>query len=394
MASPNIHGTVPKKDNLVVVIDDDEIMRLSCEQILIKAGYKVETFGNGHDGIERIKQARPPLLVVDIKMPELDGFEVINLVRQIDPDLVIVVITGYATIETAVDAMKAGAYDFLPKPFTPSELRLIIDRGYERWRLTKEAQRLRREKEEVEHKFVTLVTHQLKAPLVAVKQYLDVLLYSFHDQLPEKGTEWVTRSQVRLGEMLTIIQDWLALARIDRGALCDRNATTDVASLVTEIIRDQQPPPGAREVTVEAELEPNLPPVCGDSVSIGLVVSNLVSNAIKYNRAGGKVQVVLSSAADHLILRVKDTGIGIPEDCLPRIFEEFYRVRSDETQSIPGTGLGLVICQRVITELGGSIEVESKAGEGTTFQVCLPVAEKKAAPETAQLHELTPGERK
>ena len=109
-------------------------------------------------------RSTPPLLVVDIKMPELNGFEVIKIVRKVDPDVVIVVITGYATIETAVDAMKMGAYDFLPKPFTPSELRMIIDRGFERWRLTKEAKRLRKEKEEVERKFVTLVSHQLKGP--------------------------------------------------------------------------------------------------------------------------------------------------------------------------------------------------------------------------------------
>ncbi len=392
MASPTLHGAVPHKDNLVIVIDDDEIMRLSCEQILIKAGYKVETFGNGNDGIRRIRQVRPPLLVVDIKMPELDGFAVIDLVRQIDPDLVIVVITGYATIETAVDAMKAGAYDFLPKPFTPSELRLIIDRGYERWRLTKEAQRLRREKEEVEHKFVTLVTHQLKAPLVAVKQYLDVLLYSYRDQLPDKGVEWVARSQVRLGEMLTIIQDWLALAKIDRGVYCDRAATTDIADLITDIIHDQQQLPISKDVVIETALEPDLPRVCGDSVSIGLVVSNLVSNAIKYNKPGGSVRVTASSERDCVVLKVEDSGLGIPEESLPRIFEEFYRVRSQETQEIPGTGLGLVICKRVITELGGSIELASKAGEGTTFTVRLPVADKTSASETPKLQESTPGE--
>ena len=114
------------KQNLIFVIDDDEIMRLSCKQILQKVGYVVETFGNGHNGIKRLREARPQLLIVDIKMPELDGFGVIDIVRKTDADLVIVVITGYATVETAVDAMKAGAYDFLPKPFTPSELRLIV----------------------------------------------------------------------------------------------------------------------------------------------------------------------------------------------------------------------------------------------------------------------------
>jgi signal transduction histidine kinase len=377
VATPSSPGTVSRKDNLVIVIDDDEIMRLSCQQILVKSGYKVETFGNGQDGIRRIRQVRPPLLVVDIKMPELDGFEVINLVRQIDTDLVIVVITGYATIETAVDAMKAGAYDFLPKPFTPSELRLIIDRGYERWRLTKEAQRLRHEKEEVERKFITLVSHQLKAPLVAVKQYLDVMLYSFRDQLPEKCLEWVTRSQLRLGEMLTLIQDWLALAKIDRGTFCDRSAATDISGLVRELIQSQQQLPESTDMRIETDVVPDLPCVAGDSVSIGMVVSNLVSNAVKYNHAGGSVRVQLSYGEGFVDLNVKDTGIGIPEDCIPRLFEEFYRVRSQETQDIPGTGLGLVICKKILTELGGSIQVESKSGEGTTLLVRFPVAEKK-----------------
>ncbi len=367
------------QDNLVMVIDDDEIMRLSCEQILKKVGYRVETFGNGHEGIERLKVARPPLLVVDIKMPELDGFEVINIVRKIDPDLVIVVITGYATIETAVDAMKAGAYDFLPKPFTPSELRLIIDRGFERWRLTKEAQLLRRQKEEVERKFVTLVSHQLKGPIAAVKQYLDVLLFSFREQIPEKALDWITRSQVRLGEMLTIIQDWLALARIDRGALCERNKATDLAQIVEYVVREQQQVPGSSDVSINTSVAPDLPFVAGDPVSLSMLVSNLVGNAVKYNRPGGTVAVSLSFDGKAVVLEVRDTGIGIPAESLPHLFEEFYRVKSPDTQNIPGTGLGLVICKRIATELGGSIEVDSKVGSYTKFIVNLPFAEKPVA---------------
>jgi signal transduction histidine kinase len=362
------------QEKLVVVIDDDEIMRLSCEQILKKVGYKVESFGNGHDGIRRIKEIRPPLLIVDIKMPEIDGFEVIDIVRKLDPDLVIVVITGYATIETAVDAMKAGAYDFVPKPFTPSELRLIIDRGFERWLLTKEAQRLRREKEEVEHKFVALVSHQLKTPLVAVKQYLDVLMFTTRDQLPGKAVEWIGRSQSRLSEMLTIIQDWLALAKIDRGALCDRNSATDLAAIIPDIIRGHQQLPGAGDVTFATHLPPNSPNVAGDAVSISMLLSNLISNAVKYNRPGGTVVIRAEVHGGCLQLQVADTGIGIPEDCMSRLFEEFYRVKSEATQQIQGTGLGLVICKRIVDELDGTIEVASREGEGTTFTVRLPLA--------------------
>ena len=367
----------PSEEKLVVVIDDDEIMRLSCEQILGKVGYRVETFANGHDGIRRLKEIRPPLLVVDIKMPELDGFEVIRSVRQFDPDVAIVVITGYATIETAVDAMKAGAYDFLPKPFTPGELRMIIDRGLERWRLIKEAQRLRHEKEEVERRFITLVSHQLKSPLVAVKQYLDVMLYSLQGQLPEKAVEWVGRSQVRLGEMLTLIQDWLALSKIERGSWCDPAASTSLAPIVADIVQDQRQLPLAAALTIEVALAADLPPVCGDRVSLSMLVSNLVGNAIKYNRPGGSVSISSTHEDGWVKLVVRDTGIGIPQEYIPRLFQEFFRIKTEETQDIPGTGLGLVICKKIVTELGGSIEVSSQEGLGTTFLVHLPVAEMK-----------------
>jgi two-component system, sensor histidine kinase and response regulator len=374
----------PAQEQVVVVIDDDEVMRLSCQQILNKAGYRVETFGNGHDGIRRIHELKPPLLIVDIKMPELDGFEVIDIVRKVDPDLVVVVITGYATIETAVDAMKAGAYDFLPKPFTPNELRLIIDRGYERWRLTKEAQRLRREKVEVERKFVTLVSHQLKTPLVAVKQYLDALLLGSRDQLPSRAVQWIERSQLRLEEMLTIIGDWLALSRIDSGALCERSAVTDLAAVIADVTRVQQQLPGSPEIVCTVSVASDLPPVCGDGVSITMLVENLVSNAFKYNRPGGRIAIKASRTGEAIVLEVSDTGIGIPDAAIGRLFEEFYRVKGDATQNIAGTGLGLVICKRIVRELGGTIDVRSREGEGSTFIIRLPFSDSGKAAQTSK----------
>jgi two-component system, sensor histidine kinase and response regulator len=363
------------KENLVVVIDDDEVMRLSCEQILTKVGYRVETFANGHDGIRRLQEVGSPLLVVDIKMPELDGFEIIRIVRDLDPDLAIVVITGYATIETAVDAMKAGAYDFLPKPFTPGELRLIIARAFERSRLIREARRLRREKEEIERRFITLVSHQLKSPLVAVKQYLDVLLFSPQGQLPEKAIQWITRSQVRIGEMLTLIQDWLALSKIERGSCCDRNASSHLAPIVEDIVQDQRQLPIASDLTITVAIPPDLPPVCGDRVSISMLISNLVGNALKYNRPGGSVSITASYADRWIDLAVSDTGIGIPQVHIPNLFQEFFRIKTEDTQDIPGTGLGLVICKRIVSEIGGSIEVKSEESKGTTVLVHLPAAE-------------------
>jgi two-component system sensor histidine kinase/response regulator len=368
---------LPAQEKTIFVIDDDEIIRLSCEQILRKSGYKVETFGNGYEGIERLKQVKPPLLIVDIKMPELNGFEVIKIVRKLDPDLVIVVITGYATIETAVDAMRMGAYDFLPKPFTPGELRMIIDRGVERWRLSKEAQLLRKQKEEVERKFVTLVAHQLKGPLGAVKQYLDVLLYTRQNQLPEEAIEWISRSQIRIVEMLGLIHDWLMMAKLERGALCDRNASSDLTLIIESILREYRQLPSAENLKLSAEISPGFPQVRGDSGSLSMLVENLISNAVKYNKPDGSVAIRAGHDAHWITLEIRDTGLGIPSTFRQHLFEEFYRVKTPETQDIPGTGLGLVICKRIVAELGGSIEVDSKEGEYTVFTIRLPVAESK-----------------
>jgi len=367
-----------------VVIDDDEVMLLSCREVLGRAGYAVETFDNGLEGIARIRQAPPPVLVVDLKMPGMDGFEVIRQVREHAPSVVIVVMTGYATIAHAVDAMKAGAYDFIPKPFTPAELRLIIGRAFERWQLASQSQRLRLEKEAVERRFVTFVSHQLKSPLAAVRQYLDVLLYTQKADLPERAAEWIRRSSVRVAEMVAIIDDWLALARIERGQLSETNAAVSLAQVVSEVVQAQRTQAADAAVTVVEQLGQELPAVRGDLVTISMVVTNLVNNAIKYNRKGGTITVRARVEAGAVLLEVEDTGIGIAAEAVPKLFQEFSRAKTKETADIPGTGLGLAICRRIMTELGGTIDLRTVEGSGTTVMVSFPLGTSAEAPPQKQ----------
>lgn len=363
------------------MIDDDDVMLLSCRRILEKAGWEVETFSNGHDGIARLEMVRPQLLLVDLKMPELDGFQVIERVRAIDPDIVIAVLTGYATIASAVDAMKAGAYDFLPKPFTPDELRLLVNRGFERWHLVAESARLRREKEEAERRFVTFVTHQLKSPVVAAKQYLDVLLFTASSDLSPQAVDWLSRSQARLGEMLSLIEDWLTLSRVERGNFCDCGATTDLREVAERAVDAIRPQADSANLIVGVHATGSVQ-VRGDSNSVATIVSNLLSNAVKYNRPGGSIDVSVSPGERMGVLEVADTGIGIAEECLPSLFREFARVRTEATADVPGTGLGLAICKKIVGELGGTIEVQSKKDEGTRFVVRIPKAEEARGPKS------------
>jgi len=174
------------------------------------------------------------------------------------------------------------------------------------------------------------------------------------------------------------------LAKLDKGTLCDRNASSDLAKVVDSVINEYRQLPSAASLTLRVEMAPDLGLIRGDAVSLNMLVDNLVSNAVKYNRPGGSIKVRAGREDKWITLEVSDTGLGISPAFRPHLFEEFYRVKTPETQNIPGTGLGLVICKRIVEELDGSIEVDSKEGEYTTFLVKLPAAEPMQEVECAE----------
>lgn len=357
----------------VVVIDDDHAMRLSCRQILSKMGFVVEVFENGATGLEGVARVKPSIVVVDLKMPGISGMEVIARVHEINPEIIIIVITGYATIATAVDAMKSGAYDFLPKPFSPDELRLIVGRGLERRRLQEESRHFQMERELLRRKFITFVSHQLKTPLVAVHQYLDVLQrLGDAPAAAAKRDEWLERCIRRTEEMQELIRDWLTLAEVEGGALTRRREPVDIGLLVQGILDTYEGLAGATDVTLACEVRPGDAVVHGDSSALGVLFDNLVTNAIKYNRTAGSVTVSATTEPGEICVHVTDTGMGIPEEARGFLFDEFFRVGGDAARKASGSGLGLPICRRIVAEMGGTIEVASQLGRGSTFTVRLP----------------------
>ena len=370
--------TAPDVQDTIVVIDDDYAMRLSCEQILGKTGYAVQSYEDGARGLEGVAALEPSLVVVDLKMPGLSGLEVIPRIQEIDPTIVIVVITGYATIGTAVDAMKAGAYDFLPKPFSPDELRLIVRRGLERRQLVALSRQCEIERELMKRRFVTFVSHQLKTPLVAVHQYLEVLQrLEGKPDTEAKRAEWIDRCLVRAREMRTLIDDWLTLSQLEGGVLSRHKTDLDLRELLAHVVEEHADLAARQDVT--AALEPgDALPVHADRTCLGVLFDNLVANAVRYNRPGGTVRVEGSVTGGEVVVAVRDTGLGIPAADVPYLFDEFYRVRRADAEAPGGTGLGLPIARRVALEMGGTIEVESTEGTGSTFRVRLPA--RPAAP--------------
>lgn len=357
---------------MILVIDDEESMRDSCKQILVKDGYRVETASDGKTGLEKIRELRSELVLIDLKMPGLSGMEVLEKTREIDPNIISVVITDYATVESAVEAMKRGAYDFLPKPFTPDELRIIIRRGLERRKLILEASKLREEKRKIEEHFITMVTHQLRSPLVTVQQYFEAILGLMPGETSIKIREMIKRSRDRINGLLRLIDDWLNMARIDSGELATKFKPLNLRPILSEIVTFMQPLANEKRVTIEIQPSDNLPMIQGDKDTLEQVFINLITNAINYNRPEGKVIISIKEEADYLSVEVADTGIGIPNEALPFIFDQFYRVKRDGNEKVSGSGLGLSIAKKIVDAHSGSIKVTTVLGEGSTFIVSLP----------------------
>lgn len=369
---------MPEKKHVILVIDDEESMRDSCSMILAKDGFRPETAENGTVGLEKMQALHPDLVLIDLKMPGISGFEVLEKAKVFDPNIIAIVITGYATIESAVEAMKKGAYDFLPKPFTPDQLRLIIKRGLERRRLIQETESLRREKKLMEENFITMVSHQLRSPLGTIAQYFEVILGGMAGKVEPRQEEMLLKARNRLESLMELINDWLDLARMNRGQIVDKLKPLSLKKMLENVIDFFQPSAQKEGIALEFIPYSGFDRVEGDEEKLAQVFSNLITNAIKYNSPNGMVKVALREKEDCIAIDIEDSGIGIPEEHLPYIFDQFYRVKTSDGKKSKGTGLGLSIAKKIVEVHGGTIQVTSELGKGSTFTVCLPKASEKS----------------
>jgi signal transduction histidine kinase len=366
------------KPSRILIIDDEEIVIDSCLAILEGRGYEVVTAPDGAEGLKQAREATPDLVLVDLMMPGISGFEVLEAMRGIDPTIVTIVITGFSTVESAVEAMKRGAFDFLPKPFTPDELRLITDRGLERRRLVLEASRLRHEKAVLQENFAAIVSHELRSPLSAVQQNLFVLESELEGKLTEAQQGRLERMKTRIDDLLKLIQSWLRAVSVPVETIKQSFAPVALEGCISKAVESVQPHATRKDIAITASVAGPLPAVIGDEGSLTEALVNLIGNAVKYTHPGGKVAVTAAVAGAEVVIAVADTGIGIAPEDLSLVFDAFYRAKPGPgTES--GAGLGLALTRRIIQAHEGTLSVESEVGKGTTFSIHLPLVDAGAS---------------
>ncbi len=363
----------------VLVVDDEATMRAVVGRALSRftvqlpdvegeVRFAVEEAASAEEGLARIEARPPDILLLDHQLPGMSGVELLSLLSERRVELLTVMMTAYATLENAVVATKRGAYDFLAKPFTPEELRAVVGKTTRHLLLARETRRLAHEKRQVRFQLLSVIVHELKAPLAAIDGYLYIIRDRTAGDDPAVYEQAINRCLVRTEGMRKLILGLLDLTHLESGQKHRELVRLELAETARTAIEAVQAEARARAITVELAA-PAPVPITADRSEMESILTNLLTNAVKYNRDGGRVEVRLGAAAGRARIEVADTGIGLtPEDC-GRLFHELVRIKNARTRSIEGSGLGLSLVRRLARLYGGDCTVHSAPDVGSTFTV-------------------------
>ncbi len=376
----------------VLIVEDEAPMRAAVRRALARLTlqwpdiegefhFELEEAESAEQGLRQIDEHAPDIVLLDHKLPGLSGVELLSLLceRPEPPAFLTVMMTACATLENAVAATKRGAHDFLAKPFTPDELRAVVSKATRHLLLTRETRRLARERRQVRFQFLSVIVHELKAPLAAIQGYLYILKDHSAGNDPAVYARAIDRSLVRIDGMRDLIMELLDLTRLESGQKRRDLAALDLRDVARTAIESVLPEATRRGITISMEAAGPVA-IQADRGEMEIAFNNLLTNAVKYNRDGGRVGVRLAAQAGRAVIAVTDTGIGMTPAESARLFQEFVRIKNEKTRNIPGTGLGLSVVRKVAHLYGGDVSVQSTPDVGSTFTVELASAPTGAPP--------------
>jgi two-component system sensor histidine kinase/response regulator len=366
----------------VLVIDDEPGIRSGVSRILNNFHvtypfmdedytFEVTEAGTGEEGIIILERDMPDILLLDNKLPGIQGVEVLEYIRKRNYDIVVAMITSYASLDVAIRATRDGAIDFIPKPFTPQELKSSIENITKQQYLKRITHKMKQEGKKVRYQFLSVLSHELKAPLNALEGYLRMMQEKQAGDRIEDYTTPIERSLQRIQGMRSLIMDLLDFTKIRLERKEEKIQEVDLAEVASEAIVTVQPYAIQMDVNINLDIRSDVK-MMADPDDIEIVFNNLISNAVKYNKIGGKAEIVIDSSDNEAIIVFSDSGIGITKDDTENLFTEFVRIKNEKTRNISGSGLGLSIVKKVIELYHGTIKVDSTPDVGTIFTIRLP----------------------
>ncbi len=366
----------------ILVVDDEPGIRSGVERILrnhtvsypfmdVDYGFLCLEAASGEEALEIIEREHPDIVLLDNKLPGMKGMEVLEIIRQKGFDTTVAMITSYASLEIAVKATDDGAYDFIPKPFTPQELKASVDNIVKQLYLRRITSKMQQEGKRIRYQFLSIVSHELKAPLNAIEGYLQIIKERKLGENLSDYDQVVERSLARVNGMRGLIMDLLDFTKIRLEKKEEKIEMVDLYQRARLAVSTVGPMAIQKNVKIHLNAAENLK-IEADPSDIDIIFNNLLSNAVKYNVEEGEVWLTVADDNPGIRISVRDTGIGMNEEDISTLFNEFVRIKNVKTQDITGSGLGLSIVKKITDLYGGKIDVKTCPDKGSEFTVFLP----------------------
>lgn len=378
----------------ILIVEDDRGARVTLAALLEGEDYQVSSCETAEEALNHLYQEPVDIVVSDLRLPDGTGLQVLWALKKINPDAEFILTTGHATLETAIEALKEGAFAYHVKPLDLDSLCSSIEKAVKQQRLMienrellqrlqdtnaelEEANRELQRASEAKSQILSTVTHELKTPLTSIVGYIDQML-AHRDkvgQLNERQERYLERVKTNSRRLQNLIDDLLDISRIEAGGLNLNLVELEVQPAVEEVLRSVHNLISEKMMLVLLNLPPGLGRVKADNLRFSQVITNLVSNACKYSPQESTVTITAKANNGMIRVDVSDTGIGISEVDQLQLFTKFFRSNNFSTRQESGSGLGLFISKHLVEAQGGQMWVQSEEGKGSTFSFTLPEAD-------------------
>jgi len=348
----------------LLIIDDENIVHKSCNRILRASQFEITNAHSGEEGLELVEKNDFDLVLTDLMMPGISGMEVLDRLIKDKPEIVVIVFTGFATVDSAREALKKGAFDYIPKPFTPKELTDVLNNA-----VNERAERSGKNTLDL----MAVVSHDLQSPIAVVHSSADTLHKGYFGELEpkqQKALEAILRNCEYLED---IIRSHIEFSKVDLENMASFKEKLDlVDEVLLPIVDSAEYRDNLKKIEIETDFS-SRPIVNADPNLLKIVVTNLVTNAIKYGRERGKVRIRTDESDGEVIVSFWNEGVGMTQEQIDeKLFKKHSRLKQKGTEGVKGNGLGLFICKNIIEKHQGRIWAESKVGEWAEFKFTLP----------------------